>query len=387
VGGVEEYLSLLLPALHAAGAEVAFWHETDEPRDRSPIPMSDGVQVFCAADVGVDESLRRLRAWAPDVVYVQGLGDVRNEGKLLDIAPALFFLHTYIGTCISGTKAFSRPTAMPCSRTFGPACLVQYFPHGCGGNSPMTMVRLYREQSERLRTLRRYHSIVTHTDHMRQEMQKHGVPARVIPYPVEAKSDVPRTPGGGPWRLLFAGRMEALKGGHILIDALPDVAAAAECSVRVTFAGDGRERARWEARASRIQASATNLTIEFLGWLPQGEIGGLMRNADLLVVPSLWPEPFGAVGPAAAHHGLPAAAFASGGIGQWLVDGVTGHLAPADPPTASGLARAIVRSLRDPAHYAALRAGAQKKAEQFTMARHLPALIETLEDVARSRAA
>ena len=52
-----------------------------------------------------------------------------------------------------------------------------------------------------------------------------------------------------------------------------------------------------------------------------------MAASDLLVVPSVWPEPFGSVGPAAAQHGIPAAAFAVGGIPQWLHEGVNGHLA------------------------------------------------------------
>ena len=58
-----------------------------------------------------------------------------------------------------------------------------------------------------------------------------------------------------------------------------------------------------------------------------------MKNMDLLVVPSVWPEPFGLVGPEAAHHGVPSAAFAVGGIPEWLVDGVSGHLAAGDRPT------------------------------------------------------
>jgi glycosyltransferase involved in cell wall biosynthesis len=103
-----------------------------------------------------------------------------------------------------------------------------------------------------------------------------------------------------------------------------------------------------------------------------------MKSADLLVVPSLWPEPFGSVGPAAGQHGLPAAAFAVGGIPQWLLDGVTGHLAPSDPPTSAGLACAIIRCLEDPLHYTALREGARQMASTFTMERHLPELIKVL---------
>ena len=70
-----------------------------------------------------------------------------------------------------------------------------------------------------------------------------------------------------------------------------------------------------------------------------------MRESRLLVVPSVWPEPFGSVGMAAARYGVPAAAFAVGGIPQWLHDGVNGHLASATPPTSASLADAVIRCL------------------------------------------
>ena len=85
-----------------------------------------------------------------------------------------------------------------------------------------------------------------------------------------------------------------------------------------------------------------------------------MLDSDLLVVPSTWPEPFGLIGPEAGLHRLPAAAFAVGGIPEWLSDGVNGRLAPGDPPSAAGLARAIVECVRDPAELARLRNGARE---------------------------
>ena len=387
-------MSSLIPAMRRAGLAVAFWHEVDTPKDRIRIELPSGVRDICAADAGLDASIQQLRDWKPDVLYVQGVSDAAAEAKLLDVAPAVFFLHTYSGTCISGSKTFSRPTSVPCDRTFGVACLLHYFPHGCGGNDPRTMWRLFGIQSERLRLFHRYAAILTHSDHMRDEMKKHGLCAHVVPFPCDASPAIshvisPAEPVSGfgrtehPWRLLFAGRMEVLKGGHYLIEALPEVARAARRPVHLVLAGDGRDRQSWEAAAQRIQGGTPNLTIEFTGWVTPQHVTTLMRKVDLLVVPSLWPEPLGSVGPAAAQQGVPAAAYDSGGIPQWLTDGVSGQLAPADPPTPSGLARAIIRCLADPAHYAALRRGALEAGARFTMARHLPTVTEHLARVER----
>jgi glycosyltransferase involved in cell wall biosynthesis len=323
-------------------------------------------------------------------LYVQGIQNVVAETQLLEIAPAIFFLQTYTATCISGSKTFTRPIATPCDRRFGPPCLLHYFPHGCGGNNPATMWRLFAMQSRRLRLFRSYAAILTISDHMRDEMAKHGLRADVVPYPFQAPSDTNQAGAtetkrsDAVWQLLYAGRMESLKGGDYLIEALPEVVKAARRPVRMTFAGDGRDRARWESLARKIQNATPNLTIEFTGWLTQRDVGILMSNVDLLVLPSLWPEPFGAVGPAAGQYGVPAAAFATGGISQWLGDGVSGHLAPANPPMPAGLAGAIVRCLEDPVHYQALRTGARRMAARFTMDRHLPPLVAALDRVKRA---
>src|SRR5207253_10057138 len=107
----------------------------------------------------------------------------------------------------------------------------------------------------------------------------------------------------------------------------------------------------------------------------------LFGNCDLLVVPSLWPEPFGLVGPEAGLFGIPVAAFKVGGIPDWLVDGVNGYMASGSPPTSSGLAQAIIKCLYDPVTHARLRQGAREVAQQFNVKNHLTALLEVFSSV------
>ena len=381
VGGVEDYLSILLPALTRAGVEVAFWHEVDEPSDRAPIPLTSGSVSIDVSQVGVAQSIARLRAWKPDVIYSQGVQDPAAESQLLDVAPAICFVHTYVGTCISGTKMFSYPQPAPCTRVFGRSCLAHYFPRGCGGNSPATMLSLYHVQSRRLEQLRRYRSILTHTGHMRDEMMRHGLHATVLPFAVDMHPARASARVDDRWRLLFAGRMERLKGGEYLLDALPEVARRGRRSVHAVLAGDGTRRDEWQRKAREIERANTNVRVEFAGWLSQSAVSDLMNDADLLVVPSVWPEPFGSVGVAAAAQGVPAAAFDVGGISEWLKDGVSGHFAAGNPPTAVGLADAVVRCLDDPAHFDRLRAGARETAARFTIERHLAGVMTELARV------
>ena len=181
------------------------------------------------------------------------------------------------------------------------------------------------------------------------------------------------------WRLAFAGRMDNLKGGLLLLDALPLLRSVAGRPLQLVFAGDGPQRRIWEAAAEKLNRPERGIRIEFAGWLLDAELRALFHASDLLIVPSVWPEPFGIVGVQAALEGLPAAAFAVGGITKWLTDGVGGHLAPGDPPTAEGLARAIVKCFSDDEHYLSLCRGAAEMARRFTVQAHVRELVRVLE--------
>lgn len=409
VGGVETYLNTIIPELTRAGHEIAFWHEVDEPIEREQIGLPDDAPAWCVAAMGAEQALVALSDWRPDVIYTHKLSDPDLERKVLDLAPSVFFAHDYNGTCISGAKTFKYPIVQPCHRRFGWQCLAHYFPHRCGGLNPVTMFRLYGLQSKRLKNLHCYDAIVTHSDHMLAELINHGLsPQRAYNFPYYVQpanvnqnaASLSRSPGiissltteatengkttrerrsTGELHLLFSGRMEYLKGGHVFLDALPEVAAALNQPLRVTFAGEGRERQALERRAANVQSP--KLKIEFAGWVERRRIEALLEDSDLLVVPSLWPEPFGLVGPEAGQFGVPVAAFDVGGIHDWLSDGVNGYLAPGTPPTAKGLAQAIIKCLHDPATHARLRDGAVEVARKFNVKNHLTALLEVFTNV------
>jgi glycosyltransferase involved in cell wall biosynthesis len=374
-----------MQAMLHAGLEVAFFHEVDEPKGHARIDPVDGVPVFSVASSGADRAIELLSNWKPDVIYMHGLDDVSIANRLLDIAPSVTFVHTYTGTCISGSKTHLAPHPVACSRRFGPACLALYFPRQCGGSSPVTMLRLYRLQRRRQETLTRQAAVITHSEHMKNELERHGIAASIISFPVLVADSVEPAPAQVSHDILFAGRMDALKGGILLLDALPQMCAELNRPLRVRFSGDGPDRERWEERAKRIEARDPRISIRFPGWCDRRQMSAQLQSSRLLVVPSVWPEPFGSVGMEAAHYGVPAAAFSVGGIPQWLHDGVNGHLASATPPTAAGLAEAAVRCLRDPHHYENISRGAREMASRFTMERHLPELMIVFEGVVHGR--
>lgn len=412
VGGVETYLNTIIPELAQAGHEVAFWSEYDEPANREQIALPKGSPSWCVAEIGWERALQGLRDWQPNLTYTHNLSNPKFEAETQRVAPSVFFAHDYYGTCISGSKTFKFPVVQPCNRRFGWQCLAHYFPHRCGGWSPITMVQLYRLQTSRQKLLHSYDAIVTHSNHMLAELIKHGLSpesAYNFPYYVQQRNghdsltkhtndslnDLgPKRNATGTeglpagrvsetkLRLVFSGRMEFLKGGHVFLESLPQVVSSLGRQVQVVFAGEGRERAVWQEQANDLQRRYPELEIEFPGWVDRQHMNQLLDSCDLQVVPSLWPEPFGLVGPEAGLRGVPAAAFSVGGVKDWLQDGVNGYLAPGNPPTAAGLAGAIIRCLKDPSEHAQLRLGAVKMAGQFSIKNHLSALMKVFEQVA-----
>jgi len=399
IGGVETYLNNVIPELSRAGHEISFFSEVDVPAERARIQLPVDAATWCAATMGTESALTALKDWRPDMTYSHKLENPTLERRIIGLAPSVFFAHDYNGTCISGAKSFKLPVIKPCHRRFGWQCLVHYFPHRCGGRSPITMLKLYRTQAKRLANLRSYDAIVTHSNHMFEELMNHGLSpqhAYNFPYYVpnissdrsaafawpSARSDnkcISDPNGDAEWRLLFSGRFERLKGAHMLMSALPRVAAILNKPLRIIFAGDGRERNSLERMAAQVRTE--RVRIEFTGWLRRIELDKLLSESHLLIVPSLWPEPFGLVGPEAGKFGVPVAAFDVGGIRDWLSPGINGFLAPGSPPTSAGLAEAITKCLQNRATYGELRRGAVEVSQQFNIKNHLNALLRVFANV------
>lgn len=385
IGGLERYARSAMAALAETGVKVALLAEFAAPHDRESIDAGLGVPAWCVSEIGLSLALEAVREWRPDVVYAQWLENPALADALLEIAPAVYFAHVYHGVCISGDKMHKRPIAVPCDRRFGPECMLQYFPHRCGGLSPVTMWRDYAREMREHRRLSRYSAILTASEHMWAEYARVADRDRVhkIPMLVGKRNTLRRLPGldRRGRRMLFAGRMTELKGGHVLLDSIPEVARALNVPLELTMAGEGRSRENWQHQADRLAAQLPGISIRFPGWLDDEQLAQEIARTDLLVMPSLWPEPFGMIGVEAASACIPSVAFDVGGISEWLLDGVSGVMADADPPTPAKLAAAIVKCLSDEDLYLRLSSGALENSRRFDTDAHVAALLAIFERV------
>jgi glycogen(starch) synthase len=141
--------------------------------------------------------------------------------------------------------------------------------------------------------------------------------------------------------LLFLGRLEWEKGIQDAIAALARVRRT-HPGTRLVVAGEGSKLA-WlqeEARRHRVLRAVT-----FTGHLNGAELLSQLARADAVVLPSRY-EPFGIVALEAAAAGAPLVASSAGGLGEAVLDGVTGlSFTPGD---VAGLTAAVQAVLDDP---------------------------------------
>jgi glycogen(starch) synthase len=131
-------------------------------------------------------------------------------------------------------------------------------------------------------------------------------------------TDVPPEPEPTPWRwrLLYAGRVVAQKGVATAIEALALL--PAEATLRIVGDGDPAFRAELERTADR---AGVRDRVTFDAARALSEMPDVYREADVVVFPVDWPEPWGLVPLEAFAVGRPVVATGRGGSGDYLVDG------------------------------------------------------------------
>ena len=375
-GGVQTYLDAIVTGLAARGHDIAMLY-----LDRVPVMPSPGIgnlpPHFSVVRDGLDHALAAVARWQPQICYSNNMSDLGVDRRLMAIAPVVKFMHGYFGTCVSGLKMFALPSARPCHRKFGAACVALYLPRRCGGLNVLKIPGQYRWAREQHTLIDKYSALVVASAHMKDEYVNNGADARnvhVDPYGLLVGGmPLPRDPGADiPPSVVFLGRMTRLKGGDLLVRAVAEASARLATPVQLTMVGDGPERAAWERLARHLNVAAT-----FTGWQSGDERWRWIQRATLLAVPSLWPEPFGLVGLEAAVLGVPAIAFDVGGMREWLTPGENGYLVAGDPPRASAFADGLVTAFREPDALRAMGQNAPATARRLSLDRHL----DQLEDI------
>ena len=165
--------------------------------------------------------------------------------------------------------------------------------------------------------------------------------------------------------LLFAGRIQPLKGLTIAIAALAELSESHPDALLLVVGGaSGAEgRAELDAAMSLVDALGLSGRVRFVPPQPHHLLSTYYRAADVCIVPSR-SESFGLVALEAAACGTPVVAAAVGGLLTLVDDGATGFLIDTRDPRA--YADAIGTILDTPTFAQSMAEAAAESASQYT---------------------
>ena len=382
VGGVEGYLRELIPELLRNGHEVAFGYERASFSDQ--IYWPDSIPSFDLS-LGGTKGLDGFIEWGADINYLHIVQDVNIWKRILCSGPCIYFAHSYMMTCVSGRKCHRFPRMEVCQKQFGWSCLMHYFPRGCGGKNPWTMLRDFYKNASLLKSLRRCRLVITHSKHMQEEMGRHvGLEkVRVIPFCLPEATpapDVAEVGGVIANSILFLGRIESEKGADYLLRSIPFILPDIRDSLRVVMAGTGSMMNYCKMLASQMQERFPMVSFEFPGWLEGDAKIKALQQASVFAMPSIWPEPLGMAPLEAMSMGVPVAGFNRGGFCEYVKNGENGYLAP-EPVSPEGLAKAINACLLNRDVQKRLGLCAMETSKQFSVRSHVLQLTQLFHGV------
>jgi glycosyltransferase involved in cell wall biosynthesis len=153
--------------------------------------------------------------------------------------------------------------------------------------------------------------------------------------PLDTYAFRPAVPPDAP--LVFLGRIEAIKGPHLAIEA------ARQAGGMLVLAGNvpPEHRPWFEAH---IAPHLDGDRVRYVGLVDDAEKSELLGGACALLMPVLWEEPFGIVMAEAMACGTPVIGFRRGAVPEVVADGETGYIVDTVEEMAAAVARLPVLS-------------------------------------------
>jgi len=330
LAGAEQNILVTAPRLaEAFDLECLYWTRSgkDEAAFEKVFPVNYQV-AFDGPPAATRERVAEvLRQSAPDLVYVHKCIANPVLEALTDWGgPLVRMEHDHDIYCMRSYKYFPWNRRI-CTRKAGPCCLVPCLAFlkrdRSRGRFGVSWVS-YRRQMRCIELNRRFSAMFVVTQYMRDELVRQGFAADRIhifpPIPAPAGQAFSST-FSDVNRIIFAGQIIRGKG----LDALLRALALCKQPFRLTVLGSGSHQAECETLAKTLGLSDR---VEFPGFVPFERLASFYREASLVAVPSLWPEPIATIGLEVLRYGLPVVGFDAGGIRDWLRDGETGFLIP-----------------------------------------------------------
>lgn len=384
VGGAETILLNNLRVLEECGVENVVVHQ--HPSNESPSQR----RTYCVPGLGEaglsrDSRLLKtleeiLRNEQPDLVHLYDIGNPMIATLCCSSKPTIQSVLNHSFYCPGGEK-YLPFLGKICHRPFGFGCLASAFLTHCNSIRPSILWSSYG-RSRQMMGLGRHLIFLAPSDYQASCLAQSGCPRATVkvlhpftPLPDLTLQGSARRASEPPL-LLFVGRVVPQKGLHMLLRALSSV----RSPFQLVVAGAGPDLGRNRALAAEL---GLRHRVNFVGWVNPERRAAYYRQASAVVVPPVWPEPFGLVGIEAMSYAKPVVAFRVGGIPEWLEDPITGFLI--EPYHLRTMASKIDDLLRDPDGAREMgQTGRQRVQRFFSEEVYRASLLEIYEQTVRS---
>lgn len=313
------------------------------------------------------ESVRRFR---PHVALVENLLPLHSPAviRVLHAAgvPVAAGVRSYRMWCVQSNMFRD---GKECRECLGTRLNVPAVRHGCyqgraAASAPMALgLAVHRG------TWQMVDRFLAVSDFVKQELVGFGIPADRITIRDNFVTD--RGPADGPGDgFVFAGRLGADKGIEMLIEAWQR--SEVWRTSRLVVAGSG-------PADGLVHDLHPSFNVLPAGLVPHQRALELVREAAVVVVPSLWHEPFGRGVAEAASMSRAALVSDRGGLPELVTDGLTGWVSPPDVESFA----AALRLAADPVEQVRRGREARLRYEQrFSAQRSLDVLHDVLDQLA-----
>ncbi len=289
--------------------------------DRSSLVKVGLRPIYGARSVGhTKEAIARFR---PQVALVENLFPLHSPWVIRTLTgagvPVAAGVRSYRMWCAASTMF--RNGAF-CADCVGSVANMPAVRHGCFQGSPIRTAPLAASLALHRSTWSRISAFLPVSDYVRDALITVGMP----PTKIVVRPNFVDDPGEPrPWSedttFVFAGRLAPEKGVEVMLDAWRR--SEVWRSARLVVAGSG-------PLAAAVATQEPTMRITPLGLVDHDELLDIIARAAVMVVPSLWPEPFGRGVIEAAARGRPALVTNSGGLPSLVDDGTTGWIAEPD---------------------------------------------------------
>ncbi|MDD5634072.1 MAG: glycosyltransferase family 4 protein [Candidatus Omnitrophica bacterium] len=343
-GGVEYYINSLSRIMRKKGHTTGIIHWDKVLRNDNFCDFFHLPQLWdeeLSFSVSAKESLDyAVGKFCPDIIYLHNM----ENGKAIEYfstkGRTVRYIHGYKTVDPDGKMLLRNPLEVN-RYPLGLSCFVRAYTRCSMPRNIFKGIRSYSRAKNALEATKKLNRIIVASEYMKGTLVNNGIKKSkifVLPYFVDYK-DPGVNADPEPGRMLFAGRIAEGKGLDVLLDILRFI----KKDYILDVVGTGPME---QSCQRKIFDNSLSGKVIFHGWREHENTAEFYKRAGFIILPSIWPEPFGICGIEAAFFGRPAVAFNVGGIGDWLTDNKTGFLVA--PYSKEAMAEKITYLLDNP---------------------------------------